>query len=302
MSVSVIVINPTAGLSDYKPLASSPGQVASSKTDKVPSVDITTNIASIALDFAKQYPSEHYIPAALGRSPLFFLEVLTALRRDPGDYLHISGSKFQDYQTNPDYQEVFKHLDHIIADDLEVFEKWLSTTKLDPDFANAVRKNLLAYKRYLTQKEMSPDSIIQRAENGKRTVLVDGISMGASITFIAAFLQAWAKEQGKEKELGHSLVFHGFEFIHSNDSNDWTTAIQNMGFECNYTISPYFIALMADDGYGMGFHFPHQEMDRIMQQKPCLGTREKIAQAFGERMGQLRTLIVDYLESAGFLK
>lgn len=299
--MSVIVIS-VGGISDYKPLASSPGQVASSRTDKMPSVDITTNIASIAQNFAKQYPSEHYVPAALGRSPLFFLEVLTALRRDPGDYLHISGSRFQEYQTNPDYQEVFRHLDHIMADDSEVFEKWLGTTKLAPDFANAVRKNLLAYKRYLTQKDMSPDSIIQRAEHGKKTVLVDGISTGTSITFIAGFLHAWAKEQGKEKELGKSLVFHGFEFDHSNDSDNWTSAIRNMGFQCNYTICPYFAVLMAEDGYGMGLHFPHREMDKIMQQKPCLGTREKIAHAFGERMEQFRILITDYLESAGLLK
>ena len=66
-------------------------------------------------------------------------------------------------------------------------------------------ENETKYREYLTSIGMDPDTIISKAAEGKKTVILEYTQSGESLASFVSVLYGWAKSEGKLKQLQESL-------------------------------------------------------------------------------------------------
>jgi hypothetical protein len=165
-----------------------------------------------------------------------------------------------------------------------------------PDIASLakdLRPHFLAYKKYLAEKGMAPESITKRAQEGKKTVVIDGAMTGISIAVFAKLMHCWANETGKGKELKKALLFHTFSYSAEASELD---EISRMGFTHQNKIYKDILAAMQGDNYGLGRPLYYNIAAW------CVPTKERILRELGKNATALRYAIAERLKEMGLLK
>jgi hypothetical protein len=274
---------------------------------------LTQNLA-LAQRLHQQYPEARYHFASFGRTPLLALECMTAMKGGRSDYTLLSGSSFKRILRELTQGQILGHLKDLMNDDDKGFQQWTSET--DPQNPSAalsftspqrgkLRANLLAYKRYATQKGMDPASIVKKhAQSGQKTVMLDGVSGGESILMLAHMLQTWAQEQGCQAELKQAMQFHLIlPWGVSPDISRHIGQVQAMGFQVvldednrNNQILALKQALYTN-GWGMGIRLPLGRVTEFPDAFVEEVLANESAQASMARFG-----LYDYLHNQNLLK
>ncbi len=73
-------------------------------------------------------------------------------------------------------------------------------------------EQILAYRTYLAQRGMDPQTIVREAQAGRKTVLLDYIDEGGTMESFRQILSHWASEHGLQDSLWKSIVVVALKF------------------------------------------------------------------------------------------
>ena len=85
----------------------------------------------------------------------------------------------------------------------------------NPNALHVVKKpsesQVKAYRHYLKELEMDPQSIVKNAREGHKTVLMDYMESGNGMRSFLELIDDWAKEEHLDQEVREALILHIFQ-------------------------------------------------------------------------------------------
>jgi hypothetical protein len=89
------------------------------------------------------------------------------------------------------------------------------------------REQLESYRKYLTTLGMDPETIIDKANNGQKTVIIDFCGSGSGMRAFLEILRDWALEQNNYTDLKESVIAVPMYYPKTYSKNDFINQKKN---------------------------------------------------------------------------
>jgi len=136
-------------------------------------------IKYVADEILRRFQDQRFV--SLGRSPIPFLEMAKAMENGISDYDFVAFSKGKDLFS-------------------------INTNTWQKSKENPTIQQLSSYRNYLKTIKMDPESIINKAKEGEKTVIIDYCESGGGMKAFLEILRDWSLEQNNYEKLKKSVT------------------------------------------------------------------------------------------------